>query len=194
MPVIIIEWRFLRRHCTEITVYHSGMWMFCLCVKLANWMMWIQYPTGGGNAWLQSGPQVVKIRFLWPSLSLKLPIHALGHDLQHMLSVDNPPVIVELTNWTLKKCIFLFQDQLLRQGPCHGCRYTPILCWTLSGLVIGRRTPSETTSSGIRCTLMIFFSSSQSLKKSLETSIGTLTPLNPSSNSVEYSSKELPFF
>ena len=27
------DWWFLRHHCTEIIVYHSGIWMFCLCVK-----------------------------------------------------------------------------------------------------------------------------------------------------------------
>ena len=74
--VIFIEWWFLRCDCTEIIVNHSGMWMFCLCVKLASWMMWTQYPTGGG-APLQSGPQVVRMTFLWPSLSVKLPIPAL---------------------------------------------------------------------------------------------------------------------
>ena len=63
-------------------------------------MMGIQNPTGGSSQ-LKSGPQVVRISFLWPSLSLKLPIPALQEQETMQGTRSSPHLCVE-------QCIVLF--------------------------------------------------------------------------------------
>lgn len=71
----------------------------------------------------------MEIESLYTNIEHCEGLAALQHFLQQRLNPDTPPTdfIVDLTNWTLKNNIFLFQDKLFRQikGTAMGAAYAP---------------------------------------------------------------------